>query len=87
MALHHQYGASPEGFALFDEWSEEWPGYDSDATEKAWRSFRRREGRVHTVQHIFKLAEKHGWRDLKRIFGLFDEFIVNGGVKPGHSAV
>jgi KaiC/GvpD/RAD55 family RecA-like ATPase len=75
MALHHQFGGSPEGFALFDAWSAEWPGYDRDATEKAWRSFRRREGRVHTVQHIFGTAEKHGWRDLKRIFGLFDEFV------------
>lgn len=75
MALHHQYGDSPEGFALFNGWSAEWPGYDQDATEKAWQSFRRREGRVRTVQHIFNLAEKYGWRDLKRIFGLFDEFV------------
>ena len=75
MALHHQYGDWPDGLSLFHCWSEQWPGYDHDATEKAWRSFRRSNGRVRTVQHIFKLAEKHGWRDLKRILGLFDEFV------------
>ncbi len=75
MALHHEYGDSPEGFVFFDAWSQEWPGYDSDATEKAWRSFRRNEGRVRTIQHIFKLAGEHGWRDLERLFGLFDEAV------------
>lgn len=72
MSLHHEFGGAPQGLTLFHEWSQQWPGYDVDATEKAWSSFRGVGGAMRTIQHILNLAREHGWRDLERIFRIFD---------------
>lgn len=74
MALHFESDGSDEGRAAFHEWSGLWPGYDPDATDKAWNSFGRKTGRLHTGHHILRQAEKYGWRDVERdrIFAIFD---------------
>lgn len=41
MALHHEFNGALAGLNLFQEWSAKWPGYDPDATETAWKSFRK----------------------------------------------
>ena len=69
MALHFE-GAP---FDLFDEWSAQWPGYLAEPTLAAWESFGRDRGRMVTGHHILNLAEAHGWRDLERMLGLFDD--------------
>lgn len=73
MALHHESDGAAEGSEAFQEWSAQWPGYDADGTAAAWESFGRKTGRVLTGHHILALAGQHGWRDLERIFGLFDD--------------
>jgi hypothetical protein len=39
MMLHHQFEASDEGFALWDEWSQGSGKYDAEETPKRWESF------------------------------------------------
>ncbi|MFN3953396.1 MAG: bifunctional DNA primase/polymerase [Pararhodobacter sp.] len=65
MAVAHATGGSAEGAALWHEWSGIWPGYDADATEAAWQSFRRRDGALRTWATIRTEAERHGWHDLR----------------------
>ena len=62
MATHAGTGGSPEGFALFDGWSQKWPGYNARDTQKAWESFRPKEVGAGT---LFKLAAEAapGWQD------------------------
>src|SRR5262249_9597559 len=55
-------GGSPEGFALFDGWSQKWPGYNARDTQKAWESFKPKEVGAGT---LFKLADEAtpDWQD------------------------
>lgn len=73
MSLHFETGGSADGLDLWQEWSAQWPGYDADAAEDAWQSFRRRDGALITGATILAEAAKHGWRDHDRIGALFDE--------------
>lgn len=77
MSLHHASGGSAEGSEAWHEWSARWQGYDEEATTAAWESFRRSTGRVRTGQHILNLADRFGWRDLERMFGLFTDDMVD----------
>ncbi|QZN98634.1 AAA family ATPase [Chenggangzhangella methanolivorans] len=72
-AVNFETSGADEGFAVLDDWSRQWPGYDAEKTRAAWDSFRRSTGRVVTGRHILNLAEAEGWRDLERMFGLFDD--------------
>lgn len=75
-AMNFETDGSPEGFAVLDEWSQAWPGYDAGKTRSAWDSFRRTTGPMATGRHIQRLALDHGWVDseeLRRMFGLFDD--------------
>lgn len=77
MALHHAANGSAEGAEAWHEWSARWQGYDEEATTAAWESFRRSTGRVRTGQHILNIADRFGWRDLERMFGLFTDDMVD----------
>ena len=39
MALYHQFAGSPDGYELWDEWSQAAANYDSDAVEIRWETF------------------------------------------------
>jgi Bifunctional DNA primase/polymerase, N-terminal/Primase C terminal 2 (PriCT-2) len=62
MAAHAATGGSPEGFVLFDGWSQKWPGYNARDTRRAWDSFKPKEIGAGT---LFKLADEAapGWQD------------------------
>lgn len=40
MALYHQYDGTPEGFELWDTWSQDSAKYDAAACERRWNSFK-----------------------------------------------
>lgn len=61
MALHAESDGSEEGQEAWDEWSSQWPGYDSGATEAAWESFHA--GGGVTGWAIINEAEGFGWSD------------------------
>lgn len=61
MALHAESDGSEEGKEAWDEWSSQWPGYDSTATEAAWESFHA--GGGVTGWAIVQKAEGFGWSD------------------------
>jgi KaiC/GvpD/RAD55 family RecA-like ATPase len=65
-ALHAETGGDQEGFAAFDDWSAQWPGYDSEATEAAWKSFTADKPGGATGWTIIREAEKRGWRNPER---------------------
>ena len=60
MGLHHQFDGSEEGFALWDQWSQNAPNYDEKALRYRWReSFTQVRDRGHgpiTVAFIVKNA-------------------------------
>lgn len=66
MALHFETDGGEVGFDAFDEWSQQHPTYDADATRTAWESFTDgKGGRSRTGRHILALARKHGWQDIE----------------------
>jgi P4 family phage/plasmid primase-like protien len=69
-ALHHETDGGEEGLELAHEWSALHPSYDPEATDAAWQSFRRGEGR--TGATILSEAHYHGWRNDARIDRLLD---------------
>lgn len=70
--LHYETGGSADGLTLWHEWSAQWPGYGPDATDAAWRSYRRRDGALRTGATILAEARLHGWRDRDRIGARLD---------------
>ncbi|UWQ10232.1 PriCT-2 domain-containing protein [Aliiroseovarius crassostreae] len=71
MALHHATGGSEDGLALFHEWSERHPSYDSDETAEVWDSFGGGGKNPRTFATIRAEAERRGWIDLSA----FDDVI------------
>lgn len=64
MGLHHGTDGSEDGLTLWQEWSAQHPSFDSDATEAAWKSFRRESGSTVTFASVRAKAEDFGWADL-----------------------
>jgi len=64
MGLHHETDGSEAGLILWQEWSAQHPSFDSDATEAAWKSFRRESGSTVTFASVRAKAEDFGWVDL-----------------------
>lgn len=62
-AVHHATGGSSEGYDLFETWSADHDSFNHDHTIEAWNSFRRKDGKVVTVNTLFHLADKAGWVD------------------------
>jgi len=65
MAVYAATGGSPAGFAMFDRWSQKYPGYDADDTEAKWEVLHDFPPTEIGVGTIFYEAEQAspGWRD------------------------
>jgi hypothetical protein len=59
MALHDEFTAGEEGFALWDEWSASSAKYDADDQRRVWESFGSRIGKPVTIGTLYKLAKQH----------------------------
>jgi putative DNA primase/helicase len=57
MALKSEFG--PEGFELFDEWSQTQPDYDKSALKSTWKSFK---GRGITIGFLVARALDNGYK-------------------------
>lgn len=64
MATYRATGGSDEGFALFDKWSQKWPGYNAEHTAARWEALRRSPPTKIGAGTIFHLANEAapGWR-------------------------
>ena len=60
-ALKRELG-DVEGFALWDEWSRQWPKYREVHARRTWRSAGRERNRQVTLGSLFYLARQWGWR-------------------------
>lgn len=68
MALYHQYDGNPQGFDLWDRWSESAPNYDRKALEDRWPTFNNRD-KAHlpiTCRIILKMAKESEEENLKQ---------------------
>lgn len=69
MALYHQYDGSPQGFELWDRWSQGAGNYDAAALEKRWPTFNNKDN-SHTpitCRIILKLAKETETVNLKEV--------------------
>lgn len=57
MALHHETGGSPEGLAIWEEWSAKGSKYKEGEPAAQWESFGRYPGRPITAAYLLKLAK------------------------------
>lgn len=62
MALHHETGASDEGYGLFDTWSSTGDKYQGVTETRAkWGSFRSAGDNAYTIGTLFWLAKQSGY--------------------------
>jgi hypothetical protein len=61
MALHHEFGGSESGFALWDEWSKPSPEYNARDQRRVWESFGGHSGRATGIGTLYAMAKEHGW--------------------------
>lgn len=54
-AIHHNFGGSLEGFAIWNEWSSEGDNYDAEVCGQKWESFRTKPHSI-TIGLLIKLA-------------------------------
>lgn len=66
LAIHHEFGGSAEGKALWDEASQRCNGYDADELADTWESFGRYSGRPVTIGTIYHLAKQHAPKKARR---------------------
>lgn len=65
MAIHHASGGSADGFAVWLDWSERGPTFESvDDCRFHWHSFGRSTGRVVTLGTLFHIARECGWQSV-----------------------
>jgi hypothetical protein len=64
MAIYASIEDKQQGFELFDEWSQKWPGYDEAETEKKWREIERCPPKATGFGKLAALAREYnpGWR-------------------------
>jgi len=58
-ALHHEFGADEEGFALWDSWSQSSYKYDEYDQRRVWESLGQVVGKPITIATVHALAKKH----------------------------
>lgn len=61
MALHSYYKGSPEGLALAQQWSSDYPDYDPTEVEGKWKSFDCDKDSGITIATLFAQARQNGW--------------------------
>jgi len=62
MALHHEFGGTDEGLALWNEWSAISPFFEKKRPQRVdWESFGRSTGKAITIATLYQIAKKHGW--------------------------
>ena len=63
MALHYASGASQEAYDLYHKWSRRGDNYNQSDWPTTWDSFGNYDGNLLTIQYLFRLARKHGWKN------------------------
>jgi hypothetical protein len=74
MAVFAATGGSGAGLAMFDRWSQKYPGYDADDTEAKWKALEKCPPTEISVGTIFYLADQASptWRSEYRLLSLSD---------------
>lgn len=64
MALHHEFGGSDEGFALWNEWSAVSGKHDARDQRRVWESFGHGSGKATGIATLCRMADQHdpAWR-------------------------
>ncbi len=85
MALWRATGGSGGGFALFDEWSQKWSGYNQSDTQERWSAYFRSPPTSIGAGTIFHIASQHQprWRSTNGF--KWEDLGIFSGKKPGNA--